>query len=140
MDRDHLLLVSRICLSAVFLYSGLDKAVNWGNGLAEVSGLGLPFPAVALALTIVTQLAGGLMLLLGVYARFGAFLLLGFTVVATLLAHNPLGLSGGELRRQLTTSLEHLAIVGGFLLVLAHGAGRIALDRLRTGYRMQRPV
>jgi putative oxidoreductase len=129
MDHDQLVLAAHIYLSAVFLCSCLDMLVNWSSGLAEVSGLGLPFSAIALALTIVTQLAGGLMVLLGLYVRLGAILVLGFTVVATLLAHNPLGSSGEELRRQLTTSLEHLAIVGGFLLVLAYGAGGIALDR-----------
>jgi putative oxidoreductase len=68
------------------------------------------------------------MILVGAWARLAAFLTLGFTVVATVLAHNPLGLDGVEFQRQLTTGLEHLAIVGGFILLIAGGAGRISID------------
>src|SRR5262249_19798581 len=46
------------------------------------------------------------------------------------LAHNPVGLEGFEFHRQLTTSLEHLAIVGGFILAIVGGAGPISIDRL----------
>jgi putative oxidoreductase len=121
-------LAARICLSAVYLYSGIVKLADIPAGMAEVAGLELPAPGVFLALTILVQLGGGLMVLVGLWTRLAAFLLLGFTVVATALAHNPLGLGGVEFQRQLTTSLEHLGIVGGFLLLIAAGAGPISID------------
>lgn len=121
-------LAARICLSAVYLYSGIAKLLDIPAGMAEVAGFGLPAPSVLLALTILVQLGGGLLVLVGLWTRLAAFLLLGFTVVATALAHNPFGLEGIELQRQLTTSLEHLAIVGGFILLIAGGAGPISVD------------
>lgn len=136
MDRDVLLLASRVCLAAVFLYSGLDKLVNWPGAVAEAQGLGLPLPAFAMAATVAVQLTGGLAVLLGAFARIGAALLLVFTVAATLLAHWPFGLTGDKLRQQLTTSLEHLAIVGGFVAIIAVGAGSASLDAVR---RQQAP-
>ena len=33
-------------------------------------------------------------------------------------------------QQQETTAFEHLAIVGGFLFVVIHGAGRLSLDNL----------
>jgi putative oxidoreductase len=127
MDQDTVLLVVRVCLSAVFLYSALDKLICWQNGLKFVNGLRLPRPHLVLAGTIVVQLAGGLAVLSGVWTGEGALLLAAFTVVATSLAHNPLGLRGEEFRRQCMLSLEHLAIVGGLLLLATLGPGRLTL-------------
>jgi uncharacterized membrane protein YphA (DoxX/SURF4 family) len=56
--------------------------------------------------------------------------LLGFTVIATLLAHGTRGLTGDMRQRQETTAFEHLAIVGGFLFVVINGAGRLSVDSL----------
>jgi putative oxidoreductase len=124
---DYLLLAARICLSAVYLYSGLDKLVNWQNGIDFVVRHRLPWPGPVLAGTIVVQLAGGAMVLLGMFAREGAVLLLLFTVVATIACHNPIGRKGEAFRRECMLSLEHLAIVGGLLLIAMTGPGGIAL-------------
>jgi putative oxidoreductase len=70
------------------------------------------------------------MVLVGFWARLGALALLGFTIVATLLAHRASGLSGAARQQQMTTSLEHLAIVGGFLLLIIYGAGTFSIDDL----------
>ena len=137
--RGYASLVARVCLSAVYLYSGIIKLLDIPAGMAEVAGLGMPAPSVFLALTILVQLGGGLMVLVGLWTRLAAFALLGFTVVATALAHNPFGLDGVEFQRQLTTSLEHLAIVGGFILLIAGGAGPISVDgwiQRRSGHRI----
>ena len=92
-----------------------------------VNGLRLPQPEIVLVATIVVQLLGGLAVLLGVHAREGALALLAFTVIATIIAHNPFGMRGEEFRRQCTMSLEHLGIVGGLLLIVVGGPGRYAL-------------
>jgi uncharacterized membrane protein YphA (DoxX/SURF4 family) len=123
-------LAARVCLSAVYLYSGTTKLIDIPAGMSEVESFGLPTPGVFLALTILVQLGCGVLVLVGLWTKLAALLLLGFTVVATALAHNPLGLEGVEFHRQLTTSLEHLAIVGGFILVIAGGAGPISIDHM----------
>jgi uncharacterized membrane protein YphA (DoxX/SURF4 family) len=123
-------LAARVCLSAVYLFSGTAKLIDIPAGMSEVEGFGLPAPGVFLALTILVQLGCGLLVFVGFWTRSAAFLLLGFTVVATALAHNPLGLEGVLFQRQLTTSLEHLAIVGGFILVIAGGGGPISIDHM----------
>jgi putative oxidoreductase len=130
LPKSYAVLAARVCLSAVYLYSGITKLSDIPAGMAEVTGLGLPAPGVFLALTILVQFGGGLLVLAGLWTRLAAFLLLGFTVVATALAHNPFGLDGIEFQRQLTTSLEHLAIVGGFILLIAGGAGPISIDEI----------
>jgi uncharacterized membrane protein YphA (DoxX/SURF4 family) len=112
-------LAARVMLAVVFLYSGQDKLRHWGASIDEVAKMGLPVPAAFAAATILTQLLGGLSVATGIGAPVGAALLAFFTIVATLLGHRFWLLRGEVARHELTTSLEHLAIVGGLLLVIA---------------------
>jgi putative oxidoreductase len=123
-------LLARFCLSFVFLWSGVSKAFHPTAGRAEIAALGLPDAKLFLPLTVACQIGGGLMVLLGFWARLGALALLAFTLTATLLAHGIRGLTGEKRQQQETTAFEHLAIVGGFLFVVIHGAGRLSLDNL----------
>jgi putative oxidoreductase len=110
-------LIARLCLAAVFLYSGVDKLWHWRSSVEEVKGDGLPWPALFAGATVATQLVGGCVVAIGFFAWLGALLLAGFTVAATLLGHRFWLRRGAEFRREVTTSLEHVAIVGGLLLL-----------------------
>ena len=109
--------IVRLCLAAVFLYSAVDKLWHWRSSIDEVRGDGLPWPAAFAGATVFTQLVGGFLVATGFFASLGALLLAGFTVAATLLGHRFWLRRGAEFRRELTTSLEHVAIVGGLLLL-----------------------
>jgi len=110
-------LIARLCLAAVFLYSAVDKLWHWRSSIEEVKGDGLPWPAVLAGATVFTQLVGGCLVAAGLLAWLGALLLAGFTVAATLLGHRFWLRRGAEFRHEVTTSLEHVAIVGGLLLL-----------------------
>jgi uncharacterized membrane protein YphA (DoxX/SURF4 family) len=110
-------IAARLMLAAVFLYSGQDKLRHWRASIAELAVLGLPAPSLLLAATIGTQIAGGISVAFGIAAAVGAALLAAFTIAATVLGHRFWLLRGMAARRELTTSLEHLAIVGGLILV-----------------------
>jgi len=127
MDRNFLILIARIALSAVYLYSGVDKLVCWNDGLKFCIEHKMPRPSVVLAITAIIHVVCGLMVLLGFFAREGAVILLLFTAVATYWVHNPIGRAGEDFRRETTISLEHLAIIGGLLLIAVTGPGTLAL-------------
>jgi uncharacterized membrane protein YphA (DoxX/SURF4 family) len=107
----------RLCLAAVFLYSGVDKLWHWRSSIEEVKRDGLPWPAAFAGATVFAQLVGGCLVAAGLLAWPGALLLAGFTVAATLLGHRFWLRHGSEFRHELTTSMEHVAIVGGLLLL-----------------------
>jgi uncharacterized membrane protein YphA (DoxX/SURF4 family) len=109
--------IARLFLAAVFLYSAVDKLWHWRSSVEEVRGDGLPWPAAFAGATVFTQLVGGCLVATGLLAWLGALLLAGFTVAATLLGHRFWPRRGAEFRHELTTSLEHVAIVGGLLLL-----------------------
>jgi putative oxidoreductase len=121
-------LIARIFLGTVYLYSGIDKLTHRADSIAELQALKLPNPEMLRYAVIAVQLVGGLMILLGVHAGWGAALLLGFTAVATLLAHRPFEHEGLARRMQFTIALEHLAICGGLLLLVFLGPGRYSID------------
>jgi len=109
--------IARLCLAAVFLYSGVDKLWHWRSSIEEVKSDGLPWPAVFAGATVFTQLVGGCLVAIGFFAWLGALLLAGFTVAPTVVGHRFWLRRGAEFRHELTTSLEHVAIVGGLLLL-----------------------
>ncbi len=121
-------LLARIFLSAVYLYSGIDKLVHRADSIAELQAFKLPQPDLLRLAVIGVQLAGGLIVLLGIYTGLGAALLLGFTALATLIAHRPFDHEGSARSRQFTIALEHLAICGGLLLLVFLGPGRFSVE------------
>jgi uncharacterized membrane protein YphA (DoxX/SURF4 family) len=105
---------------------GQDYARAW-SGKLPISDLKSFWGALG---CVCWAVCGGLMVLLGFWARLGALALLGFTLIATLLGHGTRGLTGDKRQQQEITIFEHVAIMGGFLFVLIHGAGRVSVDNL----------
>jgi uncharacterized membrane protein YphA (DoxX/SURF4 family) len=111
-----LVVVARVLLGSVFLFSAADKALHFSQAVGEVQALGLPAPAVVALSVIVVQAVGVLLLWFQRVAWLGAGLLAVFTLAATVLAHQFWQESGHAYVRELTTFLEHLAIIGGLML------------------------
>lgn len=122
------LLAARLCLAAVFLYSGAAKLLFWSGGVEEFTTLGVPTPALALATTIVVQLGAGTAVSLGWRSGPAALALAAFTVAATLVGHPFWTFDDADFHRQFTVALEHLAIVGGLILIAAVGPGPFSLQ------------
>ena len=119
---------ARCCLAAVFLYSGITKLAFSSAGLREFAALGIPLPALILSATIVVQIGAGLALAIGWRSRAAALTLAAFTGLATLVGHPFWAFEGADFHRQLTTALEHLAIIGGLVLIASVGSGPISLQ------------
>ena len=76
------LLIARLCLAIVFLYSAVDKLWYWQSSIAEVKGDGLPWPVAFAGATVFTRLVGGCLVATGFFAWLGALVLAGFTVAS----------------------------------------------------------
>jgi uncharacterized membrane protein YphA (DoxX/SURF4 family) len=128
-------LALRAALASPFLASGLLKLVDWNSALAEFAGLGIWAPQFTVAAVILTQICGSLLLLTSRGAWLGAGMLAVFTMLATLIAHPFWLLEGADRVRQLTTFLEHVAIVGGLAAVaLLAAASRTTDWRTSDGF------
>ena len=80
-------------------------------------------PGQLLPLVIATEVLGSLAIIMGFKTRWVAFLLAGFSVVSAILFH-----SNMADQMQSILFMKNIAIAGGFLLLVAHGAGALSLD------------
>ncbi|OZI66998.1 DoxX family protein [Bordetella genomosp. 11] len=117
-------LVSRILLAALFLIAGVGKLAAPAGTMAYIASAGLPFPTLSYVVAVIVEVGGGVLLVLGYRARLVAAILAVFTVVTALVFHSALGDAG-----QQVNFLKNLAIAGGLLQVVLHGAGAYSIDR-----------
>jgi len=122
-----LILLSRVLLSLPFLYSGIDKCWRWSAAQREVAASGLPWPTLFHLITVSVQLGGGVSVLIGIEARLGALLLSIFLIPVTVMYHPFWKRSGAELVAEADHFLLNLAFIGGLLLIVAFGSGRISV-------------
>ncbi len=106
-------------LCTAFVYSGLSKLLDFDAALGESAHFGLQPAWLFAAAIIVTQLGGSALLLFarGGLQALGAVALAGFTVVATPIGHAFWTMQGMERFHNLNAFLEHIGLVGGFLLI-----------------------
>jgi putative oxidoreductase len=139
--NDLALLVGRVAFAALFLPSGLLKAMNLQAFIYSVDGRGVPFAPFMATLGAAIEFLGGLALLLGVQVRIASVLLLLFTVAATLIAHRFWEYAPGAAHEvQRISFFKNVAIVGGFVFLAAHGGGRYCLEQLWRRDRRTRPA
>ena len=82
---------------------------------------------------IVFEVGGGLSVILGYRARWGALALIVFTVPATLIFHNFWALEGMDQQINMIMFMKNLSMIGGLSLVAAYGAGPVSLDARKAG-------
>ncbi len=129
---DLALLVGRLLLAALFLPTGVMKAMNLAGTAAMLATKGVPYPEVFAALAAAVEIGGPILLVLGVVPRATAVLLGGFTLVASLLSHNFWTIAEPAARAaQQMQFMKNMAIIGGTMFYFAAGAGRFSLSGRR---------
>ena len=136
-------LVARVLLSQVFLISAAGHLFNWGETVQHMTGQGMDlesilggagvvFVHVMLALAVTFLVLGGLAVLLGIRARWGAVLLILFLIPTTLIFHNFWAYGADDPQRmlQIGNFMKNSGLAGGLLMVLAFGSGALSLDRI----------
>ncbi len=112
----------RILLSAIFLVSGFGKIGAYAGTAAYMSSQGVP--GALLPFVIATEVLGGIAIVIGWQTRIAAFLLAGFSLLSALLFH-----ANFADQMQAINFLKNVAIAGGFVLLVANGAGPLSFDR-----------
>lgn len=111
--------LTRAGLCSAYVYSGVDKLFDWQGGLAEQRHFGLEPAAAFLLATVILQLGGSVLVLFtsARAAATGALALAVFTLAATIVGHAFWVETGIDRFRDLNSFLEHLGLIGGFVLV-----------------------
>jgi putative oxidoreductase len=127
--QDLSLLIGRLLMAALFLVAGIPKALQgYGGGFAKyLGGLGVPYPEIVGAVAVGIEVLVPIALILGVFPRITALLLIAFVIVATALAHRYWEFPEAQQMAQKNNFMKNVAIVGGLLFYYVSGPGAWAL-------------
>ena len=114
-------LLGRLGLSLIFIISGWGKIAGYAGTQQYMEAMGVP--GGLLPLVIALELGGGLALLAGGFTRSVALALAAFSLASAALFHANLGDAN-----QAIHFWKNLAMAGGMLMVVAHGAGALSFD------------
>jgi putative oxidoreductase len=123
--------LGRLLFSLIFLASAAGKLANWAPPAQMIADKGLPAPGAFLSIAIVLEIVGGLMVLLGLQARWGGVLLLLFLVPVSFIMHNFWVLPAEQQQEQMISFMKNVALMGGALMFVALGAGPVSVDHWR---------
>ncbi len=127
-------LVGRTLLALIFIFAGFHKITGFEGTAGYMASHGLPMPQVLLVATIVIELIGGLMLLIGWQAKLAAAAIFLFLIPATVLFHAFWTVNPADamlLQNQMNHFMKNLAIMGGMLYIVAYGSGPFSLQKPR---------
>jgi putative oxidoreductase len=117
-------IAARVLMSQIFILSGWSKLTGYAGSQQYLESLGLP--GALLPPVILTELGGGLLLLVGFKTRWVALALAGFSLLTAVMVH----FKPGD-QMQMINFMKNLAMAGGLLLFVRVGAGAPSVDAAR---------
>ncbi|MDH4246324.1 MAG: DoxX family protein [Deltaproteobacteria bacterium] len=115
------LALSRILLGAILALAGYQKVFLGGFFVSGLGSMGFPIPEILGPVVSLMELAGGVLLLLGLFTRYWGVVFTVEFIVATVTIAQMRGLMGAR--------LEFLMVAAAFVLA-TNGGGILSLDRM----------
>src|SRR5262245_55086429 len=125
-------LVGRLLYSLIFVMASLG---HFSQGTINYAAAhGVPFASVAVPISGILALLGGLSVALGYKAKWGAGLLALLLLPVTIMLHNFWAIQDpAAAQMHQVMFLKNVSMLGGALLILNFGSGPLSLDaRLRV--------
>ncbi len=119
----YLPFVGRLLIGLPFAMSGFGKLAAIGPTTEMIRAAGLPLPPLALAIAVIVELGGGLLLIAGFRTRIVATALVLFSLATAISFH-----SNFADQNQMIHFLKNVMIAGGLLQIVAFGAGALSID------------
>ena len=124
----YLVPLGRILYSLIFLLAGPDNLT--AKAIAYGAGKGVPLASLAVPAAGIIAFLGGLSILLGYKARFGAWLIVIFLVPVTVMIHNFWAISDPmQHQMQYINFMKNISMLGAALLIAHFGPGPLSFDR-----------
>jgi len=124
----YIVLLGRILYTAIFIAASLGHFSQ--DTIAFASDAGVPMAAILVPLMGIIGFLGGLSILIGFKAKYGAWLLVIFLIPATFMLHqfwnaaDPL-----ENGIQKAMFLKNLSMLGAAFLITYFGSGPMSVDK-----------
>lgn len=131
VPKGAVVLLGRFLFVLIFVMSSFNHFSRQTIGYAAAHGV--PFAPIAVPLSGIIALLGGVSILLGYRAKLGAWLIVLFLVPVTLTMHKFWGVSDPMMAQtQMIHFMKNLSMLGGALLLSQFGAGPLSLDARRS--------
>lgn len=136
----YTVLFGRILFSLIFVMAGISNFSK--QTIEHGAAQGIPLASIAVPLSGVIALLGGLSIALGYKTKWGAWLLILFLAPVTVMMHNFWAVQDSTLAQMHQVMfMKNLSMVGAALLISYFGAGPLSLDgrqKTHSGQRTQR--
>lgn len=140
MSNNVLILVARILLSFIFIYSGFGKLTDPAGTAGMIAGAGLPAATALAYLAGLFELVAGLAVLVGFQTRIAGWALALFCVFTGLVFHSgtinvpdfPAAANGWLSTLNQIMMVKNITLAGAYLLLATVGAGSISVDGRRA--------
>lgn len=131
-----IILIARVALSVLFLWSGVMKLLGYGAFVAYLQAKGVPFVQIAAPIATAIEVLGGIMLIVGLLVRPLGLVMAVYTVATAVLGHDFWNVADAALQHDMVIHFwKNVGIAGGFLLLFVTGAGAASIDAARTPRR-----
>jgi putative oxidoreductase len=126
MNNDrYLAFAGRLLIAVIFLLAGFGKLMGYAGTVGYFGKLGIPFPEAVVALSILVELGGGILLVIGYRLVVVASVMAAFTFGAALIGHQFWNATDPTMHmQQMNNFLKNVAMVGGFLMVIVDARRR----------------
>ena len=133
--------LGRVFVPIVFIWEAIQKLINIGRFAKLLTDSKVPLPdeiapylggmpkyeALAWALAVL-ELVCGIMILIGLKARWGALVLVVLIASTTFFVHPFWDMTGDAYEQNQIQALKNLSIMGALLLIVAVGSGPHSVD------------
>lgn len=119
--------LGRVIFTAIFLFGAYGAITDWQRHTGAIESAGLPSVTIMAAGSVALLVLGALSLILGLFTRLGAVLLMLFLVVVTPVMH-----PFWDDPAQGSAFFKNVSLFGALLLILVFGPGPWSLDRWRA--------
>jgi len=124
---NYIILTGRIFYSLIFLMTIFSNFSQ--KAISEAVAQGVPLASIAVPLSGIIAILGGLSVALGYKAKWGACLLVLFLIPVTLMMHNFWAISDPMMAQmQQIMFMKNLALLGAALFISQMGSGPMSLD------------
>ncbi|RPH02408.1 MAG: DoxX family protein [Candidatus Pelagibacter sp. TMED153] len=126
---NYLDLLSRILISAIFLFSGINKILNYDSTVQWMEGFSIPgillMPAIAL------EIVFPLLIIIGYKVKIAASILAIFCISTAFIFHFDF-----TNQMQIIAFSKNLGLAGGLLFLAINGCKGLALEKEKKYVRM----
>ncbi len=119
MAFEILFLIGRILVGGYYIFSGFNHFSKKDMMAGYAKSKGVPMPEIAVPLTGLLLLLGGISLLLGIYPYIGVALIVIFLIPVTFMMHNFWAVPKEQKMADMVNFLKNIALIGSALMFLA---------------------